>query len=58
MSGETTARQEHGIYTELSKREPGMIANFYIVHTVLLEHTHKTIPSLCDIFIHALPFHC
>jgi O-antigen ligase len=28
MSGETTARQEHGIYTELSKREPGMIARF------------------------------
>ncbi|XP_023724702.1 Bloom syndrome protein homolog isoform X2 [Cryptotermes secundus] len=24
MSGETTARQEHGIYTELSKREPGL----------------------------------
>ena len=28
MSGETTARQEHGIYTELSKREPGTIARF------------------------------
>jgi hypothetical protein len=28
MSGETTVRQEHGIYTELSKREPGMIARF------------------------------
>lgn len=28
MSGETSARQEHGIYTELSKREPGTIAKF------------------------------
>jgi hypothetical protein len=28
MSGETTARQEHAIYTELSKREPGMSTVF------------------------------
>lgn len=39
MSGETTARQEHGIYTELSKREPGMIARFlYSAYSTVSEN--------------------
>lgn len=30
MSGETTAHQEHAMYTELSKREPGMVVYLFM----------------------------
>jgi hypothetical protein len=40
MSGETSVRQEHGIYTDLSKREPGMIARcLYSAYSTVLERT-------------------
>jgi hypothetical protein len=30
VSGDTIAHQEHAIYTELSKREPGTVADFLL----------------------------
>jgi hypothetical protein len=40
MSGETTAHQEHALYTELSKREPGMIVD---ILCICIFYTYKTI---------------
>jgi hypothetical protein len=42
MSGETTARQEREIYTELSKREPGMIAEVFLILTTQYRVTFET----------------